>query len=196
MVSHFYPRLRLFALTCCDAGCRRRSGEEECLLTEGRGVDMWSIWTVPSYIYLRNSEVYFKCIFRRHCQSCLSMAPAVLIYRQLYLVVMLFLGSKWSVCLAWKKIGDTLWLTLDLHARFLAFLSLFHLPSCSDAITSGSVNPHLSPFRGPTESLLANVSLFLSTHSTITKVTWSRVHSQQSQSQHNVQSPRHTHTHT
>lgn len=157
-------------------------------------VDMWSIWTVPSYLYLKNWQVYFKCIYRQFC-SCLSMAVlALLIYRQLYLVVMLFLGSKWSVCLARKKIGDTIWLTLGLHVLFFAFHSLFHLPSWSDAIPSGSVNPHLSPFSGLTESLLANVSLFLSTHSTITKVTWYLVHSQQSQSQHKTQSLTRTQT--
>lgn len=137
--------------------------------------------------------MHFKCIYRQCCQSCLSAAPAVLIYRQLYLVVMLFLGSKRCVCRAQKKISVALTL-----ARFWSpclffafFYSLFHLPSWSDAISSGSVSPHLSPFSGPTESLLANVSLFLSTHSTITKVTWYRVHRQQCRSQHNTMSLSH-----
>lgn len=94
----------------------------------------------------------------QHCQSCLSTAPAVLIYRQLYLVVMFFFGIK-TACLS--GIEKDWWHTVprswSLCPNF-AFYCLLHLPSWSDAISSGSVNPHLSPFSGPTESLLANAS--------------------------------------
>lgn len=161
--------------------------------------DIWSIYlncTVISILYLKNCEVYFKCICRQYCQTlCLSTAPAVFIYRQLYLVVMLFFGIK-TACLS--GIETDWWHTLALSwspCPFSAFHSLFYLPSWLDAISSGSVNPHLGPLRGPTESLLANISLFLSTHSTINKVTWYRPNSQQSQSQHNIFSLTHTHKH-
>lgn len=101
---------------CRDDGCREEEGLQECLLTDGRGLTRaLSVWTVLSHLFflLRNCEVYFKCIYRRCCQSvCLSTAPAVLIYRQLYLVVMLFLGSKRRVCLAEREIGGTVWLAL------------------------------------------------------------------------------------
>lgn len=133
MVSHFYLRLRLFALTYCYVGYRReKPSEEECLLTVGRGMtcDPSTVMYCHKCIfYLKHWEVYFKCIYRQCCQSsCLSTAPAVLIYRQLYLVVVLFLGSKRRVCLVRKKIGDTLCLSLGLLACTFSFsLSLSFL---------------------------------------------------------------------
>lgn len=88
-------------------------------------------------------------------------------------------------------IGDTLWLTLSFYATFFAFPFLLCHPPRSDAISSGSVNPHLSLLSGPTDSLLANVSLFLSTRSTITKVTWFWVLSRQSETRHSTPSQTH-----
>lgn len=130
MVRCFYPRLCLFALTCCDVGYQREAARwGEMFVDRRRRVFMWSIClncTVISTFYLKNWEVFFKCIYRRCCQSvCLSTAPAVLIYRQLYLVVMLFLGSKRRVCLAERKIGGTLWLALGLRASSLLFILPF-----------------------------------------------------------------------
>lgn len=81
-------RLWLFALTRGDSRYQREPGEEECVLTEGRGFDMWSSYTNCTFIfilYLKYWEVYFKYICRRYCQFCLSTAAAMLIYRQLYL---------------------------------------------------------------------------------------------------------------
>lgn len=65
----------------------------------------------------------------------------------------------------------------------LLFRRLFRLPTWADAISSGSVSPHLKPFRGPTECLLANVSLFLSAQSPRSPDTYSP---------HPAESARHT----
>lgn len=83
--------LRLFALTCDEGSLESEETSAE-RREEGRRVI-----ELPDtrFLFLKTlaAQYIFKCIDRRCCQSVwLSAAPAVLIYRQLYLVVMLFFG--------------------------------------------------------------------------------------------------------
>lgn len=124
----------VITLTCCDVGywkaLKRKPGEEECCWQKEEGWHKIS----PSKLYCHIFEI-LRGMFQMHlqamasCQSCPSTAAAVLIYRQLYLVVMLFYFFIWikTVCLSGieKHWGHSLRLALGLPARSLLFILSF-----------------------------------------------------------------------
>lgn len=101
----------------------------------------------------------------------------------------LFIDSFISWFFFWDQNSAFGWYRLARFWSLFLFRRLFHLPTWSDTISSGSVSPHLKPFRVPTECLLANVSLFLSAQSPRSPDTYSP---------HPAESARHTEfdTHT
>lgn len=163
MISHFHLTPWLLALTCCDVGYWGNPGEEGCLLTERKRLtcDLSVYPNCPgiSILYLKYLELQqaLLSILAEYSTSWAYLQTAPSSRNAFFL-------SKWCDCQAQeKKIGDTPACCWSPVLFLLLFILSFRPPTWSDAISSGSVNPHVSPVSGPTESPLANVSLFWST---------------------------------
>lgn len=108
----------------------------------------WHVIYLNCTIISLFEKLTYKCIYREFC-ACLSMAVlAVLIYRQLYLVVMLF----------WDQNGVFVWHgkrlvthspLVSMSCSLLFILSFTFLLGQMQYLLAVSV-PHLSPFSGLT----------------------------------------------